>query len=76
MIILGLLNIADSCQGDPRRAAEVFGSEHGLSDNYVSQIESFIRMQIEVRKRQTPEVELATSPLVTEQNSEHMDESM
>ncbi|KAK4688505.1 hypothetical protein P7C73_g1603, partial [Tremellales sp. Uapishka_1] len=31
---------------DPRRVAEDFGREHSISDNYVNQIEEFIRLHI------------------------------
>nr|XP_019047918.1 hypothetical protein I302_04538 [Kwoniella bestiolae CBS 10118]OCF26848.1 hypothetical protein I302_04538 [Kwoniella bestiolae CBS 10118] len=33
---------------DPRATAEAFGQEHGLSDNYINQIEAFIKAHLEV----------------------------
>ncbi|WWD21057.1 hypothetical protein CI109_105538 [Kwoniella shandongensis] len=39
-----------SLDSDPRTAAEEFGRDYSLSDNYINQIEAFIKAHLEVAR--------------------------
>lgn len=42
----GNLRLTLFCTEDPHEAAVAFGGEHGLSENYVAQIEAFVRSHV------------------------------